>query len=59
MELLTNMIINTYPDAVIKDISDLVYRVQNPEKCMRLSTFSWFWEAGGRAAAGRSIIRNA
>ena len=33
MELLTRMITNTYPDAVIKNISDLVYRVQNPEKC--------------------------
>ena len=35
MELLTTMIMNTYPDAVIKNISDLVYRVQNPEKCKK------------------------
>ena len=33
--------------------------LQNPDKCIRLSTFSWFWEAGRREAAGRSIIRDA
>jgi hypothetical protein len=35
MELLTTMIMNTYPDSVIKNISDIVYRVQNAEKCKK------------------------
>ena len=36
MELLKNMITNTYPNAVIKDITDVAYRVKNADKTKSL-----------------------